>query len=441
MLQGEICRARMAYLMRLRGRALAALLAGLAAAAAPARAEIPVVELDGVVHTISASHIIHAIERAEAAQAPLIVIRMDTPGGLISSMKDIVEKILASKVPVAVFVGPSGSSGTSAGFVITIAGDIAAMAPGTNIGAAHPVSSIGTMDPIMAKKAANDMAAYVRSKTGPRGRNPEVAEKAVLESQSFTEREALEAKLVDLVVKDVDELVRTLDGRKIKRFDGTEVTLKLKGELLRTVDMSWRESLLDMIASPDILFLLLIGAFVGIGTEIGHPGLILPGVLGAVCLLLFLLASQVLPVSAAGILLILLAVALFIAEVKFTSYGLLTVGGIVAMILGAMMLVDTPLRELQVPLRIVVPAALVTAMWSLSIVSLVLRARRVPVTTGGEGMVGATAVTETDLDPEGWVFIKGARWRAITDAPPILAGQRVHVTAVSGLTLTVKKEA
>jgi membrane-bound serine protease (ClpP class) len=431
----------MAYLMRLSGRPFAALLAGLVAAAAPARAEIPVVELDGVVHAISAAHIIQVIERAETAQAPLVVIRMDTPGGLISSMKQIVEKMLASKVPVAVFVGPSGSSGTSAGFVITIAGDVAAMAPGTNIGAAHPVSSMGPMDEVMSKKAASDMAAYVRSKAEPRGRTPEIAEKAVLESKSFTEREALEAKLIDLVVKDIDELIDTLDGRKVKRFDGSEVVLKLKGHLTLPIKMSWRESLLSLIASPEILFLLLLGALAGLGSEISHPGLIFPGVLGTVCLILFLMASQVLPVNAAGILLIVLAIALFVAEVKVTSYGLLTVGGIVAMILGAMMLVDAPLRELQVPLSLVVPAALITAMWSLGIVSLALRTRRVPIATGGEGMIGAVAVAETDLAPEGWVWVKGARWRAVADAPPVAAGQRVHVTGLSGLTLTVKKEA
>ena len=404
-----------------------------------ARGEVPVVELDGIVHAVSAAHIIRSIERAEAAGAPLIVIEMDTPGGLISSMKQIVEKMLASKVPVAVFVGPSGSSGTSAGFVITIAADVAAMAPGTNIGAAHPVSSMGPMDEIMAKKAASDMAAYVRSKAEQRGRPPDVAEKAVLESRSFTEREALDSRLIEVVVRDVDELLRVLHGRKIRRFDGTEVTLHVQGQLTTRVKMNWREAVLDIVASPPMMFLLLIGAFMGIGTEMSHPGLVLPGVVGILCLVLFLMASQVLPVSAAGVLLIILAVALFAAEVKITSYGLLTVGGLVAMILGAMMLVDAPLPELRVPLWTVVPTAFVTALWSLLIVHLILRARRVRVTTGSEGMVGETAVAHTDLTPEGWVWIRGARWRAVADTN-VARGRPVRVTAVSGLTLRVQPQ-
>lgn len=432
----------MAVDMRLPAGTPAALVTGLFFAGAAARAEVPVVALDGIVHGISAAHIIRSIERAETAGAPLIVIEMDTPGGLISSMKQIVEKMLASKVPVAVFVGPSGSSGTSAGFVIAIAADVTAMAPGTNIGAAHPVSGLGPMDEIMAKKAGSDMAAYVRSKAERRGRPPEIAEKAVLESQSFTEREALESRLIDVVVKDVDELLRTLDGRKIRRFDGTEITLQLKGQRTTRVTMSWREAILDVVASPPMMFLLLIGAFIGIGTEMSHPGLLLPGVVGILCLVLFLMASQILPVSAAGVLLIILAVGLFAAEIKVTSYGLLTAGGIVAMILGAMMLVDTPFPELRVPLWTVLPTALVTAIWSLLVIRLVLNARRVRVTTGGEGMLGETAVAETDLAPEGWVWLKGARWRAVAEAS-IAAGQRVRVTAVSGLTLRVelKKEA
>jgi membrane-bound serine protease (ClpP class) len=355
-------------------------------------------------------------------------------------MKQLIEKMLASKVPIAVFVGPSGASGTSAGFVITISADVAAMAPGTNIGAAHPVLAFGPMDEVMSKKAASDLAAYVRSKAERRGRDPAMAEKAVLESKSFTEREAAEARLIDYVVKDVDELVRTLDGRTIKRFDGTTVTLALKGQHPVTVPMSWRETLLAAIATPEILFILLIGALIGIGVELSHPGLVVPGLLGGLCLVLFLFASQVLPVTAAGVLLILLAIGLFVAEVKVTSYGLLTLGGIVAMILGALMLVDAPSRELQVPLKVVLPAAIVTAAWSFTIVSLVLRAQRQPVTTGSEGMIGMEAVAETELSPEGWVWAKGARWRAVAETPAG-RGDRVRITGVSGLTLRVQKEA
>jgi membrane-bound serine protease (ClpP class) len=321
-----------------------------------------------------------------------------------------------------------------------MAADLAAMAPGTNIGAAHPVSSLGPMDEITAKKAASHIAAYVRSTAAGRGRPPEIAEEAVLESRSFTEREALEANLIDLTAVDVEELLRALHGRSVRRFDGTEAVLDLTGHHATRVPMSWREIVLDAVASPPMVFLLLMGALAGIGTEMSHPGLVLPGVVGVFCLILFLMAGQVLPISIAGVLLIVLAVALFAAEVKVTSYGLLTAGGIAALVLGAMMLVDAPLPELRVPLGTALPAALVTAAWSLLVVRLVLRSRRMRVTTGGEGLIGETAVAETDLAPEGWVFVKGARWRAVA-ATPVGAGQRVRVTRLAGLTLSVEKEA
>jgi membrane-bound serine protease (ClpP class) len=405
---------------------------------ASARAEIPVVELEGIVHAISAGHVVRAIDAADASRAPLLVLRLDTPGGLDTSMRQIIEKMLNCRTPIAVFVGPSGARAASAGFLITIAADVAAMAPGTNIGAAHPVSVTGQMDETMSKKAASDAAAYIRGKAARRGRNVEMAEKAVLESKSFTEKEALDAKLIDLIVNDVPELLRVLEGREITRFDGSKVTLRLLGEDTRPVTMSWRQAILSTIARPEVLFLLLLGALAGLGAEISHPGLLFPGILGAVCLVLFLFASQIIPVNGAGVLLILLAIVLFVVEVKVASHGLLAVGGIASLILGAMMLIDSPLPEMRISLETLLPAAIFMALATMTLVRMVIQAQRRKPSTGGEGLVGQHAVALSDLTPEGWVRVQGERWRAVADEP-VGTGDGVVVAGISGLTLKVRK--
>jgi membrane-bound serine protease (ClpP class) len=416
----------------------AALLAALPAS--PARADIPVVDLDGIVQPVSARHVVSAIEAADRAGSPLLILRLDTPGGLDTSMREIIDAMLNCRTPVAVFVGPSGARAASAGFVITIAADIGAMAPGTNIGAAHPVAGIGQMDEVMSKKVANDAAAYIRSKAERRGRNVEMAEKAVLESRSFTEREAVDLKLVDLVAKDPADLVRLLEGREITRFDGSKVTLRLAGQPFTAVRMDWRQAILSAIASPQTLFLLLLGALAGLGGEISHPGAIFPGVIGALCLVLFLFASQVIPVNWAGVLLVVMAVFLFAAEAKVASHGLLTVGGITAMILGAMMLVDTPAPGMQVPLRYLLPGAAVMAGGTLLLARLVVAAHRRRPVTGAEGLVGREAVAETDLRPDGWVLVRGERWRGVADAE-VKSGDPVTIVGMDGLTLRVRKGA
>jgi membrane-bound serine protease (ClpP class) len=418
----------------------AILAAAVLAAAGPTRAEVPVVELEGAIHPVSAGYVVAALDRADAAGAPLVVIRIDTPGGLDASMRQIVDRVLRSRTPVAVWVGPSGARAASAGFVITIAADVAAMAPGTNIGAAHPVSGVGTMDETMAKKVASDAAAYVRGKAERRGRNVDLAEKAVLDSRSFTEREALDGKLIDLVVPDVAALLRALDGKEVKRFDGSAITLHLQGETTRTVAMNWRQRVLSVIARPDLLFLLLLGALAGIGAELTHPGLVFPALLGTLCLVLFLFASQAIPISGTGVLLIALAIVLFAAEVKVHSFGLLTAGGIASIILGAMMLVDAPEAEMRVSLRTLLPAAAAVAVGTMLLVRLVLQAQRRPPLTGASAMVGEIGVADTPLEPQGWVRIHGERWRAVADSP-VPAGQTVTVAAVQGLTLKVRKEA
>jgi membrane-bound serine protease (ClpP class) len=384
--------------------------------------------------------VVQAIARADAERAPLLVLRLDTPGGLDTAMRQMVDAILASRTPVAAFVGPSGARAAAAGFVIMIAADVAAMAPGTNVGAAHPVSGVGTMDEVMSKKVTSDAAAYVRGKAERRGRNVEMAEKAVVESRSFTEREALELKLIDLVAADVPSLLAQLDGRVVKRFDGSSLTLDLHDRRTVRVAMDWGQAILAAIARPEVLFLLLLGALAGLGAEISHPGALFPGILGTLCLILFLFAAQIIPVNWAGVLLIVLAVGLFAAEVKVASYGLLTVGGLVAMILGALMLVDSPLPELRVPVMSLLPLIVAMAVGTFLLLRLVFEAQRRKASTGVEGMVGMRGRAASDLEPEGWVEVQGERWRARAEAP-VASGQDVEVVSVDGLRLRVRKGA
>jgi membrane-bound serine protease (ClpP class) len=299
---------------------------------------------------------------------------------------------------------------------------------------------MGPMDEVMSKKVTSDAAAYIRGKAERRGRNVEMAEKAVVESKSFTEKEALELRLVDFVARDVDDLLAKLEGRELRRFDGTSVTLRLAGQHTAAVRMDWRQAILSAIARPEVLFLLLLGALAGLGAEISHPGLIFPGVIGTLCLILFLFASQIIPVSGAGVLLILLAVALFVAEVKVASYGLLTLAGLVAMILGAMMLVDSELKELRVDPWTLWPVILVFAGFTIVLVRLALQAQRRKAQTGREGLVAQRGQAESDLGPEGWVLVQGERWRA-RSTERVAAGESVVVEAVEGLLLRVRKGA
>jgi membrane-bound serine protease (ClpP class) len=410
------------------------------AVGAQAGAEVPVVELDGVVHAVTAAHVVQAIEQADAAGDPLLIIRMDTPGGLDTSMRQIIDSMLNSRTPIAVFVGPSGARAASAGFIIAVSADIAAMAPGTNTGAAHPVSGMGQMDEVMSKKVTSDASAYIRSKAERRGRNVEMAEKAVVESKSFTETEALELGLIDLIAQDIPDLLAQLEGREVQRFDGTSVVLSLEGHAPRDVKMDWRQAILSAIARPEILFLLLLGTLAGLGAEISHPGLIFPGVLGVFCLVLFLFASQIIPVNWAGVLLILLAVAMFVAEVKVTSYGLLTVGGLVAMILGAMMLVDSSVPGLQVGLGTLLPIVVVFAAFMMALARLVLQAQLRKPSTGLEGLGGQTGQALSDIDPEGWVLVQGERWQARAEET-VSKGESIQVVGGHGLWLTVRKGA
>jgi membrane-bound serine protease (ClpP class) len=423
---------------------VAALAAGAAALAAATGS--PVVEtatVDGIIHPVSAEYIRGAIQRADAEGAALLVITLRTPGGLLDSTRDINNAIINAKTPVAVFVGPSGNRAASAGFLITMAADVAAMAPGTHIGAAHPVTGNGEkMDEVMAKKAASDTAAYARTLATQRGRNVGLVEQAVLESRSFTEQEALNASppLIDLIASDESDLIKKLDGRSIRRFDGRTAKLALANAEVRTVRMTWPQRVLSAVAHPQVAYLLLTLGTLGLTIELWNPGAIVPGVVGGICLLLAFFAFQVLPVSYAGVLLIMFGFVLLILEVKITSHGLLAVGGIASLFFGSMMLVDSPLPELQIGLRLILPIVLGLSAIILILVRLGLQAQRAPAVTGESGMLHSTAQALTSIEPGGVgrVTTRGEIWTA-TAQDPISAGEKVVVTGVQGLLLTVGK--
>jgi membrane-bound serine protease (ClpP class) len=409
-----------------------------------ARAQAPRVftaEINGIIHPVSAEYVRGVIDKADAAGASLLVLTLRTPGGLVDSTRDINNAIIRAKTPTAVFVGPSGNRAASAGFLITIAADVAAMAPGTHIGAAHPVAGNGEkVDDTMAKKMASDVAAYARTLATQRKRNVALVEQAVLESRSFTEQEAIGATppLIDVIANDVPDLLRKLDGRTITRFDGRSETLHTAGASTEFVPMTWPQQILSAIAHPQIAYLLLTLGTLGLTIELWSPGAILPGVVGGICLLLAFFAFQVLPVSYAGVLLILFGLALLILEVKVTSFGLLAVGGIVSLFLGSMMLIDSPVPELQIGLRLIIPITLGIAGVTLFLVRLAVEAQRLRPVTGEAGMIDEVGRALTPIDPGGVgrVQTHGEIWTATADQA-VAAGEPVRVTAVRGLLLTV----
>jgi membrane-bound serine protease (ClpP class) len=417
----------------------------LAAISASTADHAPIIEtatVDGIIHPVTSEFMRKAIAKADAEGARLIVFTLRTPGGLLDSTRDINNAIIAAKTPVAIFVGPSGNRAASAGFLITIAADIAAMAPGTHIGAAHPVTGTGEkMDEVMSKKAASDTAAYARTLAAQRGRNVTLVEQAVIDSRSFTEQEALHASppLIDIVATDVPDLVKKLDGRTVKRFNGASTTLVLAGAETRAIEMTWPERVLTAVAHPQIAYLLLTLGTLGLTIELWSPGAILPGVAGGLCLLLAFFALQVLPVSYVGVLLILFGFVLLVLEVKVTSHGLLAVGGITSLLFGSLMLIDSPLPEMQIGLRMILPITFSLAGIMLFLVQLGLKAQRAPAVTGESGMLLSTAEALTSIAPGGVgrVSTHGEIWTA-TSPEPIHAGDRVVVTDVKGLLLTVK---
>jgi membrane-bound serine protease (ClpP class) len=390
------------------------------------------ITVDTAIHPISSEYICDAIDRAETENAKLIIIVLNTPGGLDSSMREIMEKILNSKIPVAAYVSPSGSRAASAGFFISIACDIFAMAPGTNTGAAHPVGVSLTgqqMDETMSDKVTNDAASYIKSIAEKRGRNIQMAEDAVRKSLSYTEEEALKGNLIDLIAADEQEIIRHFHGKSIKRFDGTEWSLDLENEEIISIPMTGRQRFLITISNPNLAYILLMIGLLGLYFEFSNPGAILPGVLGGICLLLAIFSFQILPINYVGLILIILAIGLFILEIKVQSYGILSLGGIAAMIIGSIMLINAPIPELRPSLKFIIPMALGLSFIFIFLVVIAIRANAQRASTGKEGLVGEVGVAQTDLSPEGKVFVHGEIWQAEAseDLPP---GTKVKIVEV-----------
>jgi membrane-bound serine protease (ClpP class) len=384
-----------------------------------------------------ADFIIEGIRTAEQEKAHALIIELDTPGGLDSSMRAINQAIINAKVPVVVYVSPKGARAASAGMFITMAADVAAMAPGTNIGAAHPVSvGMGKMDKVMGKKVENDAAAYARSLADERGRNAEWAEKAVRQSVSIDAKQALKLKVVDLVADNLEDLLKQLNGREVK-IDKEKVVLKTLGVPVKTVQESLRTRILKTIADPNIAFILMMIGLAGLYFELAHPGVILPGVVGALSLLLAFYAFQTLPVNFIGLLLIILAFILFFLEIYITSYGLLSVGGIAALLLGSLMLYRKGETGMGVAWSVLIPTVLVVSLFFLAVAGLVVRSHLRRVMTGKPGMVGELGVAYTDLKPDGQVFVHGEYWQAESKTP-VAAGDTVEVVQVVSLKLIVR---
>ena len=402
--------------------------------------------LDGEVEPIMATYVDEGLADAANRHASLVLITMDTPGGLSDSMTEIVHHILTSPVPVAVFVSPTGARGASAGFFILLSADVAAMAPGTHTGAASPVLLIGgfqlQIDETMRKKILNDALAFLRSYADKRGRNPTLAETAVTDAKAFTDKEALDGKLIDVVANSPEDLLRQLDGRTVTRFEGERITLSLKNAVLTEFQLSARQRFLSRIVQPDVFFVLLLLGVLGLYTEFTHPGMVAPGVIGGICAVLALYAMHLLPVNLAGVLLILLALALFILEAKFTSHGVLGLGGTVAMLLGALFLIRSPLTAGGVSLGIALAATIPFALITIFLMRLVLRSRRWKTTTGREELIGAEGIPISALaaGQEGMIRVHGELWRAISPQP-VPEGRPVRVTSVEGLKLHVEPDA
>ncbi len=395
------------------------------------------VDIDHVIHPLTVEILSAAVSQAEREGAAAILIRLNTPGGLLSATQQVIQQIVASRVPVITYVAPSGGRAASAGFMILMAGDVAAMAPGTNTGAAHPVAlGGGQMDPVMKQKVENDAAAAVRSITTKRGRNSELAQKAVIESQAFTEDEALKQNLIDLVANGVPELLKSIDGKTIRRFNGAEETIHLADATVYPFELSSRQRILLSLVDPNLAFMLLILGLVGIYVEFTNPGLIVPGVAGAILAILGLMALSVLPINWAGAALIVVGLVCFVLEAMIVSHGVLAIGGAIAMVIGAVMLVDTGVPELTINWGTAIGVTLPFALITVFLLQLAIRSYRYKIVTGSEALVGESGIAKTDIHRAGRVFIHGEWWNA-RSGQPIPSGSAVQVVKMEGLTLTV----
>jgi membrane-bound serine protease (ClpP class) len=404
-----------------------------------ASADVVKVVVNATINPITAEYIGRAIDKAQAEKADAVLIELRTPGGLFDSTRTIIEKILASEVPVIVYVTPSGGYAASAGFFILQSADVAAMAPGTNTGAAHPVLSGGVkIDDVMKQKMENDAAALMRSFVSKRGRNVEVAESAVLQSKSFTEQEALEKKLIDIVSPDERDLLNKLDGREISRFDGKKMTLHLAGKSIRPFDMTLKQTILGFLMDPNIAYILFSIGMLALYAEFNNPGAVVPGVVGMIFILLAIFAFNLLPTRFAALALIVAAFIMFGLEVKFASHGVLGIGGTVMMVIGALLLVDAPIPEMRVRLLTALSVSVPIALITITLMSIAYKARMNKVTTGEEGMIGEIGTASTVLAPAGKIFVHGEIWNALCPEHAY-PGDRVQVKEVHGLQLQVTR--
>ncbi|MGA2463101.1 MAG: nodulation protein NfeD [Thermodesulfobacteriota bacterium] len=403
------------------------------------KAPIYSIEVDGIINPATAKFITDSIDQATQQGAQCLIIQLDTPGGLMESMRMIVKKLLASNIPIIVYVAPGGARAASAGVFITIAAHIAVMAPGTHIGAAHPVTlgAEGKESKTMTEKVVNDAVADIKATAKKRGRNVDWAEQAVRKSVSITDEEALKLKVIDFISPDLQELLTKIDGRVVK-FNGVTRTLHTKGVQPQPIQMSWRERLLDIISNPSIAYILLMLGIYGIFFELSSPGAILPGVVGGIFLILAFYALQMLPVNYAGLALIFFGIILFIAEIKVVSHGLLAVGGVISLFLGSIMLFHTPTEYMRISMSVIIPAVLVSAAFFIFAVTKAIKARLSKPTTGMEGLIGEIGTASTPIAPEGKVSIHGEFWNVVSDQP-IERGEKVHVIGVENLKLKVKK--
>jgi membrane-bound serine protease (ClpP class) len=419
-------------------RILFGLVAGLCVLCSAASGEILKVVVDDTIQPITEEYISRAIDEAARRNDQAVLIEIDTPGGLVDSTRKIIEKITNSAVPVILYVTPSGSRAASAGFFILESADIAAMAPGTNTGAAHPVvMGGGNVDDVMKQKMENDAAALMRSVAARRGRNVEVAESTVRESKSFTEQEALAQHLIDYVAPSESDLFRQMEGKSFKRFNGQEVTLNLSGQPISPFGTTLKERILGYLMDPNISFILLAIGALALYAEFNHPGAVIPGTVGVVFILIAAFALNLLPTRFAALVLILGAFALFAAEAKFASHGVLTVGGITLLTLGGLLLVDSPIPEMRVHLLTAMAVSIPLGMITAFLMTMAVKARRNKVVTGSEGMVGQIGVAQTALSPRGKIFVHGELWDAISSSD-VAAGQPVVVMRVDGLVLQVE---
>ena len=404
---------------------------------ASSSAEVLRIVVDDTVQPITDEYIARAIAEAERRKDDALLIELNTPGGLVESTRSIIEKIVASQVPVIIYITPSGSRAASAGFFILESADVAAMAPGTNTGAAHPVAlGGGKIDDVMKEKMENDAAALMRSVAAKRGRNVEIAESAVRQSKSFTEQEALKQKLIDYVAPTEADLFKQMQGKPIKRFNDQTVTLNLVGARIRDYNMTLKERILAYLMDPNVAFILLAIGALALYAEFNHPGAVIPGVVGLIFILLSIFALNLLPTRFAALILIVVSFGLFALEAKFGTHGVLTIGGIVTLTLGGLLLVDAPIPQMQVhlltALAVSIPLGTITAF----LMSIALRARRNKIVTGIQGLVGEIGVARTPLSPGGKVFVHGALWDAVSSAN-IASGRTVVVRQVDGLQLQV----